>query len=38
MEKALETGEFRQIDEVRIIVTEYEDLAVQDVVAVSRND
>ena len=36
LKRALETGEFRQIDEVRIIVREYEDLAVKDVITVSK--
>ncbi|MEM2537690.1 MAG: VWA domain-containing protein, partial [Candidatus Bathyarchaeia archaeon] len=36
LKRALETGEFRQIEEARIIVREYEDLAVQDVIAVSK--
>jgi len=36
LKRALETGEFRQIEETRIIVREYEDLAIQDVIAVSK--
>jgi len=36
LKRALETGEFRQIEEARIIVREYEDLAVQDVITVSK--
>jgi Mg-chelatase subunit ChlI/Mg-chelatase subunit ChlD len=36
LQKSLETGEVRQIDEVHIIVREYEDVAVNDVMSVSR--
>jgi Mg-chelatase subunit ChlI/Mg-chelatase subunit ChlD len=36
LKRSLETGEVRQIDEVRIIVREYEDLAVNDVISVSK--
>jgi Mg-chelatase subunit ChlI/Mg-chelatase subunit ChlD len=36
LQRSLETGEVRQIDEVRIIVREYEDIAVKDVMSVSR--
>ncbi|MEM3579078.1 MAG: AAA family ATPase [Candidatus Bathyarchaeia archaeon] len=36
LRRSLETGEVRQIDEVRIIVREYEDLAVKDVISVSK--
>ncbi|MEM1552854.1 MAG: VWA domain-containing protein [Candidatus Bathyarchaeia archaeon] len=36
LKRALETGEYRQIEETRIIVREYEDLAVQDVITVSK--
>jgi Mg-chelatase subunit ChlD len=36
LQRSLETGEVRQIEEVRIIVREYEDIAVNDVMSVSR--
>jgi Mg-chelatase subunit ChlI/Mg-chelatase subunit ChlD len=36
LKRSLETGEVRQIEEVRIIVREYEDVAVKDVMSVSR--
>lgn len=36
LKKSLETGEFRLIEEARVIVREYEDLAVRDVLSVSR--
>jgi Mg-chelatase subunit ChlI/Mg-chelatase subunit ChlD len=36
LKKSLETGEVRQIEEVRVIVREYEDLSVKDVMSVSR--
>jgi len=36
LKKSLETGEIRQIEEFRVIVREYEDLAVRDVMSVSR--
>jgi Mg-chelatase subunit ChlD len=36
LQRSLETGEIRQIDEVRIIVREYEDVAVKDVMSVSK--
>jgi len=36
LKRSLETGEVRQIEEVRIIVREYEDLAVNDVISVSK--
>jgi Mg-chelatase subunit ChlI/Mg-chelatase subunit ChlD len=36
LKKSLETGEIRQIEEVKVIVREYEDLAVKDVMSVSR--
>jgi Mg-chelatase subunit ChlD len=36
LKKSLETGEFRRIEEARVIVREYEDLAVKDVLSVSR--
>ena len=36
LQKSLETGEVRQIDEVHIIVREYEDVAVNDVMSVSK--
>jgi Mg-chelatase subunit ChlD len=36
LQRSLETGEVRQIEEVRIIVREYEDVAVKDVMSVSR--
>ncbi len=36
LQRSLETGEVRQIEEVRIIVREYEDIAVKDVMTVSR--
>jgi len=34
--RSLETGEVREIEEVRVIVREYEDLSVKDVMSVSR--
>lgn len=34
--RSLETGEVRNIDEVRVITREYEDLAVKDVISVSK--
>jgi Mg-chelatase subunit ChlI/Mg-chelatase subunit ChlD len=36
LKRSLETGEVRQIEEARVIVREYEDLAVTDVMSVSR--
>jgi len=36
LKRSLETGEVRQIEEVRIIVREYEGLAVRDVLSVSK--
>ena len=36
LRRSLETGEIRQIEEVRIIVREYEDVAVRDVMSVSK--
>ena len=36
LKRSLETGEVRQIEEVRIIVREYEGIAVKDVMAVSK--
>ena len=36
LKKSLETGEIRYIEETRVIVREYEDLAVRDVLSVSR--
>ncbi|MEM3699622.1 MAG: VWA domain-containing protein [Candidatus Bathyarchaeia archaeon] len=36
LKRSIETGEFRNIEEVRIIVREYEDLAVKDVMAVAK--
>ena len=36
LKKSLETGEVRQIDDVRIAVREYEDIAVKDVFAVAK--
>ncbi|MGQ9539291.1 MAG: VWA domain-containing protein [Candidatus Bathycorpusculaceae bacterium] len=36
LKRSLETGEVRQIEEVRIIVREYEDLAIRDVLSVSK--
>jgi len=36
LKRSLETGEVRQIDEVRIIVREYEDIAVKDVISASK--
>ncbi|MDH5788723.1 MAG: VWA domain-containing protein, partial [Candidatus Bathyarchaeota archaeon] len=36
LKRSLETGEVRQIEEIRIIVREYEDVAIKDVVSVSR--
>ncbi len=36
LKRSLQTGEVRQIEEVRIIVREYEDLAVNDVISVSK--
>jgi len=36
LKRSLETGEVRQIEEVRVIVREYEDLAVKDVMSASR--
>jgi Mg-chelatase subunit ChlI/Mg-chelatase subunit ChlD len=36
LKKSLETGEIRQIEEVQVIVREYEDLSVRDVMSVSR--
>jgi Mg-chelatase subunit ChlI/Mg-chelatase subunit ChlD len=36
LKRSLETGEVRQIEEVRIITREYEDLAVRDVMSVSK--
>ena len=36
LKKSLETGEYRHIEEARVIVREYEDLAVRDVLSVSR--
>lgn len=36
LKRSLETGEVRQIEEVRIVVREYEDLAVRDVTSVSK--
>jgi Mg-chelatase subunit ChlI/Mg-chelatase subunit ChlD len=36
LKRSLETGEVRQIEEVRVIVREYEDLSVEDVMSVSR--
>ena len=36
LRRSLETGEVRQIEEVRIIVREYEDVAVRDVMSVSK--
>jgi hypothetical protein len=34
--RTLETGEVRSIEETRIIVREYEDLAIRDVISVSK--
>jgi len=36
LKRSLETGEVRQIEDVRIIVREYEDIAVKDVMAVCK--
>jgi len=36
LKRSLETGEVRRIEEVRIVFREYEDLAVKDVMSVSR--
>ena len=36
LKRSLETGEVREIEEVRVIVREYEDLSVKDVMSVSR--
>jgi len=36
LKRSLETGEVRQIEEVRIIVREYEDIAVKDAISVSK--
>lgn len=36
LKKSLETGEIREIEEMRVIVREYEDLATKDVMSVSR--
>jgi len=36
LKRSLETGEVRQIEEVRIVVREYEDIAVKDVISVSK--
>jgi len=36
LKRSLETGEVRQIEEVRIIVREYEDVAVKDVISASK--
>ncbi len=36
LKKNLETGEVRQIEEVKVIVREYEDVAVRDVMSVSK--
>ncbi|MDI6847206.1 MAG: VWA domain-containing protein [Candidatus Bathyarchaeia archaeon] len=36
LKRSLETGEVRLIEEVRVIVREYEDLAVKDVISVSK--
>ena len=36
LKNSLETGEVRQIEEVRVIVREYEDLSMKDVMSVSR--
>ncbi|MCS7115770.1 MAG: VWA domain-containing protein, partial [Candidatus Bathyarchaeota archaeon] len=36
LKRSLETGEVRQVEEIRIIVREYEDLAVKDVISVSK--
>lgn len=36
LKKSLETGQIRDIDETKVIVREYEDLAIQDVLSVSQ--
>ncbi|MEM2367071.1 MAG: VWA domain-containing protein [Candidatus Bathyarchaeia archaeon] len=36
LRRSLETGDVREIDEIRIILREYEDLAVKDVISVSK--
>jgi Mg-chelatase subunit ChlD len=36
LQRSLETGEVRQIEEVHIIVRDYEDLAVEDVMSVAK--
>jgi magnesium chelatase subunit D len=36
LKRSLETGEVRRIEEVRVIVREYEDLATRDVISVSK--
>ncbi len=36
LKRSLETGEVRRIEEVHVIVREYEDIAVKDVISVSR--
>ncbi len=36
LKRSLETGEVRQIEEIRIIVREYEDIAVRDVMTVAK--
>jgi Mg-chelatase subunit ChlI/Mg-chelatase subunit ChlD len=36
LKNSLETGEVRQIEEIRVIVREYEDLSMKDVMSVSR--
>jgi Mg-chelatase subunit ChlD len=36
LKKSLETGEVRDIDEIRVIVREYEDVAVKDAISVSK--
>jgi len=36
LKRSLETGEIREIDEIRVIVREYEDIAVKDVMSVSK--
>ncbi|MEM2202705.1 MAG: VWA domain-containing protein [Candidatus Bathyarchaeia archaeon] len=36
LRRSLETGDVREIDEIRIILREYEDLAIKDVISVSK--
>ena len=36
LKRSLETGEIRQIEETQVIIRKYEDLAVKDVISVSK--